>query len=160
MNYRDNADRIAAEIEEVFQYATDSPPEIQACLARYACVLASGYLETSLRAEILICVKSRAHDSRVVKFVESSLQRLRNPSSQYILELVGRFGNDLRNRLEESLGHKQKTAIDSIRTNRNRIAHGGSSGLSLSFVRQYYRDSKSVVQKIREVLSDCDTSKP
>lgn len=157
MNHRDDAQRIAGEIEQVLRHAPDSPPEIQACLARYVCVLASGYLETSLRAEILTYVESRVHDYRVVKFVETGLKRLGNPSSDYILELVGRFGNDLRHRLDDNLDLREKSAVDSIRTNRNQIAHGGSSGLSLSFVRQYYKDSVTVVEKIKEVLSHSDT---
>ena len=157
MNYREDAQRLADEIELLFRHASGSPKEVQAWLAKHACVLASGYLETSLRAEIMIYVSSRVFDHHVVEFVESGLRRLGNPSSKFIIDLVGRFGTDLRVALENSLDHKQRVSIDSIRTNRNQIAHGGTSGLSLELIRQYYRDSEAVVEKVREVLSRPNT---
>ena len=160
MNYHEDAQKLAEEVELLLRYASDSPEEVQAWLARYACVLASGYLETSLRAEILAHVHSRVADYHVVQFVEAGLRRLGNPSSKFIIELVGRFGTDVRVALEDSLDYKQRASIDSIRTHRNQIAHGGTSGLSLGLIREYFRDSETVVKRVREVLSRSNTVNP
>ena len=162
MNYREDAQKLADEIELLLHYASDSPREVQAWLAQHACVMASSYLETSLRAEILVHVHSRVIDYHVVQYVEAGLRRLGNPSSRFIIELVGRFGTDVRVALEDSFHHKQRVSIDSIRTNRNHITHGygGTSGLSLGLIREYFRDSKAVVKSVREVLSRSNRVKP
>lgn len=160
MNYHEDAQQLAEEIELLFYHASDSPKEIQAWLAQYACVLASGYLEISLRAEILVHVHSRVIDDHVVQFVDAGLRRLGNPSSKYIIELVGRCGRDVRGAIEDNLDHKRRSSIDSIRTNRNLIAHGVTPRISLELIHQYYKDSKVVVEKVRDVLSRSDVVSP
>lgn len=152
VNYRGDARRIAGEINRILEHAPGGPEELQASMAQYACVLTSCYIETSLRGELMIYVSARVYDRHMLKFVESSLARLRNPKTDYILELIGRFGSDLRHRLEAKLDLSQRESIDSIYVNRNQIVHTGYSELSLAQVRKYFSDSEALVRKIREVL--------
>lgn len=154
MNYHSEAQRISSEIKRLFDLGIDVPMELQASLARYACVLTSSYLEASLRAELLNYANTRVHDQYVVAFVKASLRRLENPNFERILDLVGRFGSDIKQSLADCLEGKHRTSVNSVNANRNLIVHGKNSGISLAYVKQYYGDAEDVVEKIRRVLSN------
>lgn len=157
MNHHRESQRISSEIKRLFDLPPNLPPHLQSSLARYACVLTSSYLEASLRTEILSFVNMRVHDRHVIAFVQSSLQRLRNPKIEHIVDLIGRFGTDVKESLSDSLDSRDKDSINSVYGHRNLIVHGRNSTLSLANAKQYYSDSEIVVKKIKKVLSDSVT---
>ena len=149
-----DAQRIEAEIEALFNNATHSEEgleEVQASLARYACVLTSSYIEAALRELILLYTSQRANAS-VLRYVESTLTFLRAPNMEKILQVVGRLDPEYRKALETQTEGKIKDSVDSIHANRNNIAHGRRSGISLGQVRAYYSDVKEVISKTRVVV--------
>lgn len=159
MNYHRDPQRISAEIKRLFELPTDVPLDLQASVARYACVLTSSYLEASLRAEFLKYASTKVNDRHVMAFVKSSLDRLRNPSTKHILDLIGRFGGDLREALSDKLDDRHRVSINSVNAHRNAIVHGRTSTISLAYVKQYYADSEVVVKKIRDVLYQSEALK-
>ena len=69
-----------------------------------------------------------------------------------VLQLVGRFGRDLREKLETVVRDEQKDHIDSVYGNRNQIVHRGQSEISLARVKEYFGSARVVVQTVQELL--------
>ena len=140
-------------LDHVFELAdniADDEHELSGHFARYLCVLASGFIEVSVRA-IFEDYARRCSHSNVSSFVNKKLERHhRNLKWNKILDLVGEFSLDWRRRLEECIDSELQSGVDSIVNDRNQIAHGGDSGISYGRVRQYYESAVEVVKLIDE----------
>ena len=106
-----------------------------------------------MRETISDFIGSRAGGS-VVNYTDSHQRRIPNPSKQSIIDLVGRFGNRSRNEFKDAFSERQRSAIESIHSNRNKIAHGPPTDVNLSVSRmeQYYNDARDVIKTIGHVL--------
>ena len=111
--------------------------ELRAHWARYICVLASGFLENSLK-EIYSRYARSCSASAVGDFVESRLDRVQNPKASRFIETAQSFnkqwGIELRVFLDQD---GRKEAIDAIMSNRHQIAHGKDSAITLARVSDY-----------------------
>lgn len=125
----------------------NSEPELQAHWARYLCVLISGLIETALHAIYGKYAVQRSH-SNVANYVSSRLERITNPNVDDILQLAGRFNEQWRKELEDSITGELKDSIDSIIANRNLIAHGKNVGISYVVVKRYYENVIAVLEII------------
>ena len=141
-----DSQRIEAELAAIFKEAGDCHEELQASLARYACVLASSYLEAAFREMILTCAQGQASPA-IVRYVDSTLNTFRDPNTEKILRLLGRLNPKYREDLEAQVVGELKDSVDSISANRNNIAHGRRSGISLGRVHRYYGDARAFVEK-------------
>ena len=121
--------------------------ELSSDLARYLCVLISGYLEQAVKELALEHVRQRSHPS-VQRYVEARLNSLTNMNSQRLLELLGSFDPDWRKEMEKYLVDELKDAVDSIVNLRNTIAHGGSVGVTIARVVDYYNRVNRVVDRM------------
>lgn len=146
-----DSQRIERELSALFANAGNAHEELQASLARYACVLASSYLEAAFREMVLSFARAQASPS-VVKYVDSTLSTFRDPNMEKILQLLGRLGAKYRETLEVQISGKLKDSVDSISANRNNIAHGRRSGISLAQARSYYDDACALVSKARSIV--------
>lgn len=126
--------------------------ELQSHFARYLCVLSSGYLETSVRA-ILGEYAVTSSSPNVGRFVASRLKRIQNPNMTQILDVIGAFNPEWRNKMEAATEGALKAAVDSIVTNRNHIAHGKDVGIGYVTIKRYYERAKKVVQLLEEECS-------
>ncbi len=144
--------RIEAEIKVILESSMEVSDEIRASLARYACVLASGYLEAAMRELVASYTRKRGSET-LHRYIESTLGLFQNPNTEKILRLVGRFDPKCRRDLELSVEGQLKDSVDSIYSNRNSIAHGRLTGISLARVRTYYADARTVVKEAETVLT-------
>ena len=152
MNGYGDRQRIETEIVSLFEQARNSHEELQASLARYACVVASSYLEAAFRELVISHTRSRASES-LRRYVDSTLTRFRDPNMEKILQLVGRFNLEYRRSLEVQTAGRLKDSVNSISANRNNIAHGRRSGISLGQIQTYYRDARAVVSRATSILN-------
>ena len=111
--------------------------ELSSDLARYLCILVSGYLEQAVRELTLEYVRQRSHPS-VQRYVEAHLNRVTNVNSQRLVTLLGSFDPDWRKDMELYLIDELKDAVDSIVSLRNSISHGHSVGVTIVRVVDYY----------------------
>lgn len=118
--------------------------EIKAHWTRYLCILTSGYLEVSLRNIAGQYSIDKAHPN-VANFVANQAEPFQNASMTKILAIVRSFSGAWANDLEASSEGEIKDAIDSIVSNRHRIAHGEWTGLSFSVMFRYYEAAKKMV---------------
>jgi hypothetical protein len=122
--------------------------ELQAQIARFLCVLSSGFIEQA----VIITLENYARlksSPRIAEYVSSQLSRLQNAKFEDLLVLLGRFDREWREHIETTTTPEVKAAIDSIVNNRNQIAHGRQVNISLGTFSQYY-------QHLKAFLADLD----
>lgn len=141
-------------LEHLIRYSPsdDSLDEFQAHWACYLCVLVSGYLEVAIPA-ILSEYASAQAGPFVSNYVQKQLGHFQNPRFGKIIDLTNAF-NPL---WGESLQHNSEGAIkdhvDSIVANRNNIAHGRNTGVTLVRVRDWFSSAKKLIRSLEKL---CD----
>lgn len=99
---------------------------IQSNLAKYGCLLLSAAMERALIGGVS-GYAGRVGDERIGRFIEETLATGRNPTPEYIKEVIGRlepsWGNGIWLYMVEDVGLDK---VRSVVSNRNRIAHGMS----------------------------------
>ena len=85
------------------------------------------------------------------RFVERKTRRFANARIERIRGLLGDFDTEWRRELDESLVDEQRDAVDSIVSQRNIIAHGGSVELTYGRIRKYYEQAQGVIERVEEV---------
>jgi hypothetical protein len=124
--------------------------ELSSDLAKYLCVLVSGFLEQSIIELLLEYIRIHAHTS-VHQHMEPRLRQFTTAKTHRIIELFGSFDANWRKDLEDYLVDQLKDAIDSVVANRHNIAHGKSVGLTISRVQTYYERVKDVVDHLSDL---------
>ena len=122
---------------------------------RYLCVMAAGFLENSLQVLFSEYVRKHAND-QVYGFAKNRLDNIFNPKAGRFVETAGYFDREWASRLSDYLEEDdgvRKGAVNSIMSNRHRIAHGETSQISVGQVRQYWRHCVQVVNFIEDMLS-------
>ena len=129
--------------------------ELQAHWGRYLCVIAAGFLESSLQT-----IYSRFADNsaspQVARYVSRRLAQVSNPNAQRFIDVAGSFDPTWRNELEEYLNEDvpyRRDALDSIMNNRNQISHGGTVRITVYRVRDYLERCIEVLEFIED---QCD----
>jgi len=123
--------------------------ELLSDFARYLSVLVSGFLEKAVVELIFEYVRRHSHPT-VQQHIEQKLRKFTNAKVQKLLDLVGSFDADWRTDLEAYLVDEFKDAVNGIVDIRNNVAHGGSTGVTIVRVKNYYVTIKQVVNHIAE----------
>lgn len=124
--------------------------EMQAHWARYLCIICAGFIENGIAELYGEFVKSAASEP-VARFAGRSLSRIRNPKTGKFLETAEAFNKKWKEDLKlftEEEGRKE--AIDSIMTNRHRIAHGKNSDISIVRLKEWFSKSLEVLDYIEQ----------
>lgn len=111
--------------------------ELQSEIAKYICILSSGFIEASCRSIVRKYATPRC-DLTTLSFITGRVGQYRNPNMENILQLIGSFDGSRRKDIEDNLNERLKEAVNSIIANRNLIAHGRNCGISLGVVKDYY----------------------
>jgi hypothetical protein len=153
MSWHD-VERHAQQVDAVLARATRlsaaESPEVQADLARYACVLVAGYVEQSVKSIFGEFVRVRA-SPEVYRYAERRLARVRNPNATDLISLAGDFNPEWRTSLDVVLQDERKAALDSVVANRNGIAHGRSVGIGLVQIGTYHGHAKWVMRELAQL---------
>lgn len=112
--------------------------EVQGHWARYMCVLSAGFVETALEAIFCTFAHGRGTAGEVLNFVQHEMRRKTNLDSRRLVHVVNSYDRAWAARLEELLSGEYSSALNSIISNRNRIAHGDDVNISYSDVKGYY----------------------
>ncbi|MGA9349651.1 MAG: HEPN domain-containing protein [Anaerolineae bacterium] len=141
--------RYKMRLDSLFQKIVALPGdlELQAQWARYLCVLAAGFLETSISAIYTQYARDCAAPN-VASFVAARLAQFTNPNMEKILQLTRSFNEGWGDALERQSEGEIKNAVDSICNNRNLIAHGRDTGISFTRISSYYHQAVRLVEMI------------
>jgi|AntRauTorckE5430_2_1112549.scaffolds.fasta_scaffold01829_3 hypothetical protein len=115
-------------------------------LAKYACVLISGFLENAVYEVYRDYALRKNTDAKVLQFVEGRLKGINNPDGTRLVGIAGQFNATWSTELEEFMAeNNRKGAIGSVIKNRHKIAHGETSSITLNLVKQYWERVVEVV---------------
>lgn len=128
-----------------------SDEKLKAEVARFACVLAAAYLEVACKEILEEHANARA-DPGVRRYVASQLSYFQNASLEKILQLAANFDPARRGALEAKVSDRVKDSVGSINGNRNNIAHGYDSGITLGSLKTYYTDAKKLIQEVESLF--------
>lgn len=126
--------------------------ELRSSLSRYACVLASGYLEEGVRLVLSSWCGTKAHPT-VDAYVNRQLQWFYNAKTNRILDLLSHFSDQWRQEFDAVLTDEERAAIDSVVSLKNRIAHGKDVGLSSEPMKSYFKACRAAVTKMNAVVN-------
>ena len=69
-----------------------------------------------------------------------------------IIELVRRFDKNISDELESFAEGQIREGIDSIVSNRHKIAHGRPSHISITAISRYFHDAREFARKMEALL--------
>lgn len=120
-------------------------------LAQLATVWVSAYLESTCRRVMLDYTRRRA-DKSIVNYVSHTLRHFGNPRMGKMLDLLGAVNQDAADQLRTFAEGQIEASIRSIVSNRNNIAHGRSTQITMVQIKVYYTDARRLVRKMEELF--------
>lgn len=132
-----------------FGVATNSLEEsyLAKFLDVFICGMYEEIIETILNEKIAMTGMAEAS-----RFISGSLNHhFRNPDMKKIITWLAQFNTSWRTIIQR-LPLQNRDALDSIVTNKNNLAHGNASTITLIQVKDYYRDSRVVIEKIDDIV--------
>jgi len=129
-----------------------SDSELQSQLARFLCVLSSGLIEQAVIHTLSAYSEKRSHPN-VSRYVSARVSKLRNAKFEDVLIILSHFSPSWRDHFEANTPSEVKDAIDSIVNNRNQIAHGAQTGISLATFVEYYKQVKLFIADLDAFIS-------
>jgi len=126
--------------------AFQGDPYLQSLLTNYLCVRVSGFLENCVRIIFTNYSAPRSKDN-IINFVGKKLERFPNPTYDNILSLAADFNTQWKNEFKKQVKSPPQllSSLNSINVNRNLIAHGGTSSLTIGELEQYYKDTVNLI---------------
>jgi HEPN superfamily RiboL-PSP-like protein len=146
--------RLRSSLKDAFSRARslrNDDAEIQSDLARYLCVLVSGFVEIAVAELAIEHCRSRSATS-VLSYASAQLDRLQNVKAQKLVQIVGSFEKRWSTELSNFMEGGRKDALDSVVNLRNKIAHGESVSLSLGRMIQYFEKIDEIVVFVEALL--------
>jgi len=149
--YRKTIDRI----DQLYRsLGGDKTPDeyLLSIIASHICILQSGILENIVKETLGEYCDKRC-TAEVANFVKRRLKDLQNPRTDKLEDLLGSFSESWRKDLVafwvdgETRGH-----INSIVTNRNQIAHGRTTTVTISQTKDWLRSIKRFADYIEQTF--------
>lgn len=136
-----------------FATTTKYQEEVNSYFAQFLIVYICGLYEEIIETTV-IEMTHKLGNQEIENYIKNSLNSyFRNSNTDKIIELFSKFNNQTWSNAIKALPEKNKSALNSIVTNKNSLAHGQSSlNLTISDVETYYKDSKVVIEKIDDLL--------
>jgi len=124
--------------------------------AKYLCVLASGYLEQSIK-EILIDYATRSAQPQIVRYIDKSWSNSKNMKWNIIVKVLDQCSVDWGKNMKIwfDADESRKSHINSLVSWRNDIAHGNdanTTGVTMYSVGEGWKTAKKTIQKVEEIV--------
>ena len=113
-------------------------------LTWYLCVRTSGFLENSVQIILLEYVQSKTPDIATQNYVEKNLNFI-NADYNSILGTVRHFNENWRTSLRQNNVQQYKSVLNNLVENRNQIAHGRNSQITIQELQGYFKDVQDLV---------------
>lgn len=134
--------------------AFEPDDELRSHLAKYLCVLSSGFIENAIYHTFSDIAQKNCHPSIVLSFTKGQLYKLQNTNSEKIKEVTKSFNpiwweNGLRDFLQQD---NRSTAINYIFKDRHNIAHGRDSDITIDKIEEYLAKTVEVIKYLEDEL--------
>jgi hypothetical protein len=114
--------------------------ELQAHLAKFLCILCSGFLENAIKITLTDFAIQRTSDEMILAYVKTQLQNINNPNSKKIREIMKVFHLSFEERLSAFMQIEDRSsAVNYIITDRHKIAHGKDSDITIRKIELYFK---------------------
>lgn len=142
------------EIDGLFGQVMGFPgdPYIQSLLTYYLCVRISGFVENCVRIILTDYSVPRSHD-HVRNFVIGRLNRFPNPTFDQICKVIAEFDDQWNRSFKAGIPLPVRQSLESINRNRNAIAHGGNSTITVRQLQNYYQDAVFLIEKLEQTCT-------
>lgn len=133
---------------------------VENLLAHSLLILVCAEFERKIKE--LVTEKSQViSNSAMREFVRACLDNVfRSPSLENVKALLGKFGTSYKESFIGLLDAQVQQAYDSILRNRNNVAHGEGSVVTIGDVRLFYEDAHIVLDHFQEVLFADNGNRP
>lgn len=155
---QDSLDATFEKIREMDHQGKGIESEIQSHLAKYLCVLCSGYIEVAVK-EIVCGYCNECTNETVSRYIDQTWRVSRSMNSRTIIEILGNLNKDWGNQIKAWFyegSEQKKDKIDKLVDWRNKISHGDAQNvnqISLMNIKEYYDTSNLLLKKIEEILN-------
>jgi len=120
-------------------------------LAQYLAVYICGTYEECIKNTITLWAQTKC-SPEIVSFIDKYLyEHFRNPDSDRVIELLQKFNSGWADEIQK-MSKIIKDALDSIVLNKNHIARGQKSEITLNDIDKWYPRSKQIILKIDQLL--------
>lgn len=128
--------------------------ELRSHLAKYLCVLSSGFIENAIYHTFSDIAQKNCHPSVVLSYTKGQLYKLQNTNTEKIKEVTKSFNpiwweNGLRDFLQQD---NRSTAINYIFKDRHNIAHGRDSEITIDKLEEYLTKTVEVIKYLEDEL--------
>lgn len=124
--------------------------DLQVELAKYLCILTSGYLEARAKEMVHKYLQNKANPEISNYVLSTIVKDFRNPGKDRILKLVGSFSGEKRKAIEERIDPELFDSATSVVSIRNNIAHGRDSGITYLTIKDYFNRASKLMNQIED----------
>ncbi len=144
---------ISSRLDRAFETTANvDDDEVKSHLARYLCVLTSGYLETAIKTILRDYVYNRS-TPYIHSYVIFSTNNLTNLKSEKISDQLSHFCSEWKEKFDTTLTDEEKSSVNSVVANRNQIAHGQNSDVTYVRIKEWYKNIKHVILKVEQIVN-------
>lgn len=156
---RKQSEKIIALIESA-ESTFEEDDEMRSHIAKYVCILCSGFLENAVHFIYTDYVKKETASPSVISFATITLNKIQNPNSEKFRNIAKSFNAEWEPVLATFLqAEERSTALNYIIRDRHKIAHGKDSDITLKRIKEYHNKTVEVI-KYLEVQCDLIPAAP
>jgi hypothetical protein len=127
---------------------------LQSHVGRYVIVLTAGYFEESVRLSLVECFRRKGVPGEVLQFINNRVKFGGSINRKKLEILLNAFRNDWYPSIELLASDAEKAAVDSVKTLRDKLAHGEDVSFGYSTARSNYFRVKQYTQRLIEIVLD------
>lgn len=126
-------------------------PIIQNVLSAQLILSGAGLVEKSV-VDVLSEYGRRHGNPRLSRYVQKSVERNNSLNCEKIGKIFNHFDSDWWPEVCVATTEAERLAVDSLKTLRDKIAHGGPCGAGFTVAQGYYTKSKGFIEKMCSVI--------
>lgn len=150
MNYR--VESYIHKLDNLFALAeTINDDEVKGHFAKYLCVKTSGLLEVFFKSKIAELVDKKT-PAPVANYVNYQFKIFSSIDTRKIQKTFSLFSQDWVDEFNAKMSEEYTSALNSIISNRNNIAHGQNDSISLRTAKEYYDKMKDIMNILEEIM--------
>jgi RiboL-PSP-HEPN len=145
--------QLIQELDQLLERAREQEElQVQSDYAKFLVIRVNGLIEQVIVEIVLHHIQTQASPT-VMAHLSWRMNSFQNPNIERVLQLVGSFNRRWREELDDALTEEERQALGSLNAQRNKIAHGQQSTISLAQVNEYYAHSKLLLGRIADLFS-------
>ena len=148
----DNIRRIDTLVQNLGQTVDDVDPLVQNVFANHVVLAGAGLVENSVIA-ILAEFSLKCGCQPLSSYVERTVGFNNSLNCNKIRQILDRFDNTWWADVKKLTSPASRSAVDSLKTLRDKVAHGKPNDTGFTTVKGYYAEAKIFVQCLNDVVN-------